>query len=87
MLFVVSDFFREKIGACERMNNRLEFDYTDYDKETVGFYLDVVYNVKSSGWELEPSKEIFRLLKLVEFLKWEGKNLISGSVPLTKVNI
>ena len=62
------------------MNNQLEFDYTDFDKETLKLFLDTVYNVSFRDWPLAPSKEIFRLLKLVEFLKWEGKNMISGSV-------
>ena len=86
VLIVVSDFFREKISACERMKNCLEFDYTDFDKGTVDFFLDTVYNIKCSEWQLDPCKEILRLLKLVEFLKWEGKNMVSGIVLVVDYN-
>ena len=75
---MVSDFYREKISACERMNNLLEFDYTDFEKNTIKFYLDTIYK-DNDKWEENRSDRILKLLKLVEFLKWEGKNMISGN--------
>ena len=62
------------------MNNLLEFDYTDFDKETIQLYLETIYKVDKASDASSPkkrSKQIFKLLKLVEFLKWEGKNMVS----------
>ena len=71
----MSNFFRLKIAAYERRNNELIFDYTQFDKQTVQLFLDAVYktdNVNQLG--------IVPLLKLIEFLKSEGKNMFSGTV-------
>ena len=59
------------------MNNLLEFDYTDFEKNTIKFYLDTIYK-DNDKWEENRSERILKLLKLVEFLKWEGKNVVSG---------
>ena len=61
------------------MNNLLEFDYGDFDKETIQLYLDTIYKIDSISM-LNPPEKIFKLLKLAEFLKWEGKNMVSGTV-------
>ena len=75
VLCVVSNLFRLKIAAYERRNDELIFNYTQFDKATVQLYLDVVYKTDSVDHLC-----ILSLLKLAEFLKWEGKNMFSGIV-------
>ena len=71
----MSNFFRLKVAAYERRNDELIFDYTQFDKATVQLFLDVVYKIDNLD-----QLGIVPLLKLAEFLKWEGKNMFSGTV-------
>ena len=75
MLFVVSNFFRLKIAAYERRNEDLKFNYEDFDRSTIQLFLDTVYKIDNVD-----QLDISSLLKLAEFLKWEGKNVFSDSV-------
>ena len=75
MLFVVSNFFRLKIAAYERRNEDLKFNYEDFDRSTIQLFLDTVYKIDNVD-----QLDIVSLLKLAEFLKWEGKNVFSDSV-------
>ena len=75
VLYVVSNFFRLKIDAYERRNDELIFNYSQFDKATVQLFLDAVYKIDNVR-ELS----IVKLLKLAEFLKWENKNMFSGSL-------
>ena len=71
----MSNFFRLKIAAYERRNEDLKFNYEDFDRSTIQLFLDTVYKIDNVD-----QLDILSLLKLAEFLKWEGKNVFSDSV-------
>ena len=71
----MSNFFRLKIAAYERRNEDLKFNYEDFDRSTIQLFLDTVYKIDNVD-----QLDIVSLLKLAEFLKWEGKNVFSDSV-------
>ena len=98
ILVSVSDFFKHKVTATEAFQNHqgkpnpldlccccphgLEFDYTEYCKKTVENYVDAVYDI------LQMSKlSLVEHLELVKFLKWEGKNMISGTVSKSSISV
>ena len=47
IISVFSDFFQDKIRACENMGNKLDFDYKDYEKKVIKSYLDRLYSIET----------------------------------------
>ena len=79
---MVSDFFRLKIAAYERRNEKLVFDYKDFDSSTVRLFLDAVYKI-----DVVKKLDVLSVLKLIDFLKWEGKNMFSGNGMFSTVRL
>ena len=76
IISVFSDFFQDKIRACENMGNKLDFDYKDYEKKVIKSYLDRLYSIET--W-IKPLNHAEKL-KLLQFLHFEGKTDLSGEL-------
>ena len=74
-----SDFFSEKIKACENFNNETKFDYTMYNHSTIKLFLDIVHGYHNFtdddlyGWHKLDHIETENYLELMGFLAFEGK--------------
>lgn len=75
----VSSYFDDKIKGHKNFNEPLEFDYEDFDYETVSTYLNVVHGISDAYQALDTVE----LLKLLKFLTFEGKSHVSGKVHKT----
>ena len=67
----LSEFFSDKAEACKRLENSLKFDYTQFSKETVKRFLDLVHGLEVTDlqrWEI---------LRVIKFLTYEGKTGMS----------
>ena len=67
-----SKFFSEKIQACERHGNKLEFDYTGFTTKTIRAYLDLLHGIQLTDIEMTT------ILSLLRFLRFEGKASLDG---------
>ena len=76
----LSKFFSEKIQACERLGNKLEFDYINFNTKTIRAYLDLLHGIKLANIEMAT------LLSLIRFLRYEGKASLDGnSKPISEL--
>ena len=71
-----SGFFSHKLEACQRFNNKLEFDYSEYSKACIKLFLDGLHGLRMENVSRET------LLELLNFLKFEGK---SGNISGQKL--
>ena len=68
-----SKFFSEKIDACKRLGNDLEFDYTNFKTKTIRAYLDLLHGIQLASIEMKT------ILGLLRFLRFEGKASLDGN--------
>ena len=74
LLTILSPFFETKINGTKSMGGSLEFDYEDYDTETIKWFLNYCYCAP----EPIESLTIVESLRILHFLHAEGKNMVSG---------
>ena len=67
-----SKFFAEKIQACKRLGNDLEFDYTNFTTKTIRAFLDLLHGIQLADVEMAT------ILSLLRFLRFEGKASLDG---------
>ena len=63
----LSDYFSNKIKGFDNCDNEHKFDYTQYNRETIKLFLDLIHGIKVSDVPIN------RLVELLGFLSYEGK--------------
>ena len=68
------------IRGIEKQGGELEFSYSSFSQSTVYNFLALVYTESHDDELLKVKLTLEELLDLARFLKWDGKNMISGQV-------
>ena len=77
-ILMESLFFTEKLNACDRFGNETEFDYEEFNIETIEYFLVHLHGASCMDYRMVPTKlSVKTQLELLLFLKNEGKTDIS----------
>jgi len=68
-----SDFFCEKVDAFDKLKNDYEFDYTNFSKQAIKVFIDLLHHIDIEIERLELNV----ILEILFFLHCEGKTAIS----------
>ena len=78
-ILMQSLFFSEKLNACDRFGNETEFDYEEFNIETIEYFLAHLHGASCEDYRMVPTKlSVEAQLELLLFLKAEGKTDISS---------
>ena len=69
----LSDFFYFKANGMGGLKEKIEFDYTDYSREAVKFFLDSMHMIET------PETELTMILEVVDLAHSEGKTVLYDS--------